>query len=213
MYSQAKLLRVVEENTVEHLGGTKKIPVNRRILAATSKDIQAEIGNGTFRQDLFHRLDEVNIHLPPIKDRKEDIPLIANYFVDLFCETMKLEPKQISDSSMALLIRYDWHGNVRELRNVIKKAVLLAEGDKIWIEQLPIRFGVDSPAGQEWGAYQKKLVTLHELEKEYIGHVLRAANFNKKRAAEILGIDRTSLYNKINRYGIVIPSYIPYNAS
>lgn len=202
--SQSKLLRVTEEETIERLGGIKKITVNRRILAATSKNIESEIANGLFRKDLFHRLNEVNIHLPPLKERKEDIPLLAAHFVQRFCTDMHIQAKRIADSSTALLLKYDWPGNVRELRNVMKKAILLTEGDTIWIEQLPIQFGVDSPSGKEWGIYQKKLVSLHELEKEYIIHVLRATKFNKKRAAEILGIDRTSLYNKINRYQIEI---------
>lgn len=200
--SQAKLLRVTEEETIERLGGTKKISVNRRILAATSKVIENEISNALFRKDLFHRLNEVNIHLPLLKERKDDIPLIAGHFVQKFCLDMNIEPKRIADSSMALLLKYDWPGNVRELRNVMKKAVLLSEANTIWIEQLPIQFGVDSPSGKEWGIYQRKLVSLRDLEKEYIIHVLRSVNNNKKRAAEVLGIDRTSLYNKINRYKI-----------
>lgn len=202
LISQAKLLRVTEEKQIEHLGGTNKISINRRILAATSKNLEEEIGNERFRQDLFHRLDEINVHLPPLRERKEDIPLLAGHFVKLFCEKMGIPEKKISDSSFALLQRYEWPGNVRELRNVMKKTVLLSEEDTIWIEQLPINFKMDTATGKEWGIYQKKLVPLQEIEKDYIIHVLHSVNNNKKRAAEILGIDRTSLYNKINRYRI-----------
>ena len=202
--AQAKLLRVTEEETIEHLGGTKKISVNRRIVAATSKDLEKELSAGSFRRDLFHRLDEISIHLPTLKERKGDIPLIANYFVSDFCRKMDIKTKRIADSAMALLVRYDWRGNVRELRNAMKKAVLLTKEDTIWIEQLSLRFNVGDESGKEWGAYEKKLVSLRELERDYIVHVLRAVHYNKKRASEILKIDRTSLYNKMKRYNINI---------
>ncbi len=200
--AQAKLLRVTEEETIEHLGGTKKISVNRRLLAATSKNIDEEILNDLFRKDLYHRLNEVNIHLPPLRERKEDLPHLTRFFVQVFCDKMGITPKRIADSSLALLARYDWPGNVRELRNIMKKAVLLTEGDTIWIEQLPLQFNAGSVEGKEWGAYQKKLVTLETLERDYILHVLQTTNNNKKRAAEILGIDRTSLYYKMRRYNL-----------
>jgi len=202
MPAQAKLLRVTEEETIEHLGGTKKISVNRRLLAATSRNIEDQIMNDLFRKDLFHRLNEVNIHLPPLRERKEDIPYLTRFFVQVFCEKMGIEPKRIADSSLALLTRYEWPGNIRELRNIMKKAVLLTEGDTVWIEQLPLQFNVNSVAGKEWGIYQKKLVTLEELERDYVLHVLKATNNNKKRAAEILGIDRTSLYYKLRRFNL-----------
>ncbi|MBU2573730.1 MAG: sigma-54 dependent transcriptional regulator, partial [Elusimicrobia bacterium] len=208
--TQAKLLRVLEERKIRHLGGKKDIPVDVRIIVATNKDLQAAIHAGAFREDLFHRLNQFTIALPGLAARKEDIPALALSFLTEANKTLKKNISGISESAMEILKAYSWPGNIRELKNVITRGALLAEK-----EILPRHLGLESAAaailsGVEIAEYELKDLDLKksvksfvaEVEKKLIKQALQKTSGNKLRAAKLLGIDRKALYNKINAHKI-----------
>ncbi len=199
--AQAKMLRALEEHAVMPLGSGTEVSTHFRAVAATSTDLSHLISQGKFRLDLFHRLDEMRIDVPALKDRLEDLPLLIDHFLKRFCEELAVPLKKMSDSSLALWRRYSWPGNIRELRNLVKKAVVLTKGPTIWIDSLPIDFHQAQVAPEE-SSHTEEILSLDEMEKRHIGRVLNLCRWNKKRAAEFLRIDRSSLYNKIKKYGI-----------
>ena len=200
MHMQAKLLRVVQEHEFERVGGTKPLNLDFRIIAATNQDLQVMIQKGTFRKDLFYRLNVFVIQTPQLRDIPEDIPRIAHYFLSHFRkEQRRGGPTQISQETLDLLQQYHWPGNVRELRNLIERAINIAEGDEITVADLPKEF---YQRGSKINPVGYLPEARKEAEKRLIVEALRSANGNKVRAAKMLGIHRTGLYQKIKRYGL-----------
>ena len=195
---QGKLLRALETGTFFRVGGTQKVEVNVRIIAATNKDLAKAVQDGTFRQDLFYRINTLNISLPPLRDRAVDIPLIADHFLHRYGGA---NPPKLSEEAVAALQSYQWPGNVRELRNVIERAVLLANGGVIYARDLPL---TATPVGEPARAAGGEL-TLEELERRHIEAVLHQANWHQGKAATVLGISSKTLYRKIREYGFVRP--------
>jgi len=194
---QVKLLRVIQEKTLIRVGGTNEIPVNIRILAATNKDLKAEVERGAFRQDLFYRINVVTLHVPTLAERKDDIPLLCRHFLQKFAEAQGKQIDQIADEVMEILLDYEFPGNIRELENIMERAVTLASGPTIEVSHLPQDF--QQPGFQVQRRQKKEFLTLEENEQEYIAWVLQQMGGNKTKAAEILGIDRVSLWRKLKR--------------
>jgi len=192
---QIKLLRVLQEREVLHLGSTRPVPVDVRFLAATNRDLRNEVDAGRFRHDLYFRLDVVTLQLPPLAERRDDIPLLAYYFLKKVAHRMGRPVADIEPEAMSLLRDYDYPGNVRELENVIERGVALATGRKLTSAQLPPSL-VDQ-AVHVVRATGDQLPTLEERETDYIRWVLKRTGGNRTRAAEILGIDRVSLWRKL----------------
>mgnify|MGYP001626205864 CR=1 FL=1 len=197
---QAKLLRVIQEKEFLRLGGTIPIKVDVRFIAATNKDLKSLIKEGKFREDLYYRLCVVHFELPPLAERKEDIPLLAYYFLKKYSSLMKKEVKEISPKALEILMEYDYPGNIRELENIIERGVALATGNVLEPGHLPedLQFLKIKTFRKKEGRYP----TLEEQEKEYILWILKEVGGNKSLAAEILGIDRVSLWRKLKKYGI-----------
>ena len=194
---QAKLLRVIQEREFTRVGATQVIRIDVRILAATSRNLPAEIREGRFREDLFYRLCVVPIVLPPLRQRREDIPLLANHFLQKHTRRWHHQIRGFSREAMEALIRHDWPGNVRELENAIERAIVLAQSDTITPADLPYHGTlVDPKAGD------KPLVPLAAVEKEHIARVLQYHAGNRTAAAKTLGIDRKTLWRKIRAYGL-----------
>jgi len=196
---QIALLRVLENHTIDRVGGKREIPVNVRIVAATNENLEDCINNGTFREDLYYRLNVYLIELPPLRERKEDIPLLTDHFIYHFNQEYDRHIKGISSEAIMLLKEYGWRGNVRELRNVIIRAMISAK-DVINKSDLPID-KIKGPMSSEEIRLQAGM-SLPEIEKESIIKTMRKVKGNKAKAAELLGISRRSLYNKIAEYGI-----------
>ncbi len=213
--AQSKLLRTIEEREVFHLGGKKPIKVDVRIITATNLDLHDITSNGDFREDLYHRLNEFKINLPLLKDRKEDIPILAELFLKEANREFHKKIKKISTDAMTRLVQYEWPGNVRELKNVLKKAVLLEKSDIISIESIEL----DEETTQiqnEMGVSQltkeilNKRISLKEImnrqnteiEREIIQNILKEVQYNKTKAAKILKIDRNTLYARMKELGI-----------
>ncbi len=195
---QVKLLRVIQEKKLIRVGGTSEIPVDIRILAATNKDLKKEVAKGKFRQDLYYRLNVISLYLPPLVDRKDDIPLLANHFLKKFCEIQRKNIERISDEVIETLMNYEFPGNVRELENIIERAVAIAQGPIIELSHLPLDLQQHPHLIRRHK--KREFLTLEENEREYIEWVLKQTKGNKTRAAEILGIDRVSLWRKLKRY-------------
>jgi transcriptional regulator with PAS, ATPase and Fis domain len=197
---QAKLLRVLQEHEIRRVGGTESIALDVRVIAATNKDLESLVKAGDFRGDLFYRLNVVTVHLPPLRERQEDIPLLATHFLRKYSEMNQKLISHITPPAMDLLCRYDWPGNVRELEHAIERAVTLTMNTCILPEDLPPK--LQHQADSQRPGHDEPLLTLEELEKEHIQAVLRATQGNKKKAAQILGINRRSLYRMAKRYGL-----------
>lgn len=197
---QVKLLRVIQERQMMRVGGTSTISVDIRIIAATNRNIQESIQTQGFRKDLYYRLNVVSLDLPPLADRKGDVPLLAQHFLEKYSKLMSRETPTISREIFDILKEYDFPGNVRELENIIERGMALATNNKMGIEHLPddIREFKITTFRRKDG----KLPTLEEQEIEYIKRVLAETGGNKTLAAETLGIDRVSLWRKIKRYGL-----------
>jgi len=194
---QIKILRVLQEKEFERVGGEETLEVDVRIISATNKDLRAEIAKGTFREDLYYRLNVVNIHIPPLRDRKEDIPLLAAAFVKEFAQENEKQVDGIDPKARALLYNYSWPGNVRELRNCMESAVVMSKGNVITSDDLPPSIVTDLESNHvriQLGA------TMEQAEKEIIRANLAAQNGNKSRTAEVLGIGRKTLHRKIAEY-------------
>lgn len=204
--NQVKLLRTLQEKKIRKVGSNKDITVDVRIVSATNDDLVEVIKNGKFREDLFHRLNEFRIKVLPLRERKEDITLFANYFLKLSNKELGKNILSIDDDSFQYLLQYSWPGNLRELRNMIRKSVLMAKEDYIDKDSLPqeLLHLNDKPTAPQ---NPHDLKALSELtEKENIRLVLEKVDYNKAKASRILNIDRKTLYNKIKQYNINIPS-------
>jgi len=207
---QAKLLRVLQEREFERVGGNRTIRVNVRVLATTNRDLQRSVERKEFRQDLYYRLNVFPIIVPPLRQRREDIPALADIFLRATARKHGVAPQSIAPDALRVLIGYDWPGNVRELQNVIERAVILAEpGQTITSHALAPMFPtelLDAPAAQIQAArsqhaaiFPERIIPLEEIEKEYILHALRAANGNRTHTAQMLGISIRTLRNKLNQ--------------
>ncbi|RKY96660.1 MAG: hypothetical protein DRQ06_00870 [Candidatus Hydrothermota bacterium] len=199
---QVKILRALQEKEITPVGSTKTIKVDVRIIASTNADLEKMVAEGRFREDLYYRLNVVYIHLPPLRERKDDIPLLTNHFLKKYTSLYNLPPKKISDETMKILLEYSWPGNVRELENAIERAVILSEGDVIKPADLPEKIRDRFSVGGVSDQVSLSGLTLEELERRYILQVLDETGWNKNRAAQILGIDPSTLYRKLQRYGL-----------
>lgn len=197
---QANLLRVIQEREVTRIGSSRPIKVDVRILAATNEDLADAVRRGKFREDLFYRLSVVPLHLPPLRERKEDIPLLIKHFLQKYNKRAKKGIISISLHVKKALMEYDWPGNIRELENTIERAVVLSKGNEIEKEDL-MYHGI-SVNSELWNPIDGKFRTLDEIEKEYIKAVLRAQSGNKSKTAGILGMDRKTLWAKIKKYNL-----------
>ncbi|MFZ5898333.1 MAG: sigma-54-dependent transcriptional regulator [Bacillota bacterium] len=195
---QAKLLRVLQEKSFERVGGTQTIQVDIRVIAATNKNLEEAVRNGTFREDLFYRLNVIHIDIPPLRERKEDIPLLVDYFIGKLCPTHAR--CRITDEALALLCRYNWPGNVRELQNVLERAIIISPSGEIKPEHLPQDIQDLNKEENENGITPG--ATLREAEKEMIIRALRKCGGNRSQAARLLGIARTTLLFRMKKYGI-----------
>ncbi len=209
---QAKLLRALEERRIERLGGNESIPVDVRIVSATHRPLEQEIASGNFRADLFYRLQVVTIDIPPLRDRREDIPLLAETFARNASEHFELPMRPIGQAALKRLMEYNWPGNVRELKNTMDRAVIMAEGDELTSRDLPaeitagLRSATPSADGDDGGLRVPFTADFREdrreFERRYIGRCLEHTQGNVTRAAEILGMHRQSLQHKLRQLGL-----------
>jgi len=200
---QVKLLRVIQEQEVRRVGGTTTGKIDVRIIAATNHDLAQWVKEGKFREDLFYRLNVVRIVVPPLRDRREDIPMLAHHFLQTVCAENAQVVRGFAPETVAFLAQYAWPGNVRELENVIERAVSLTHGPLILPEDLPEEIRRAEPAAAiPVLQHEREHITLDELEKRYLITVLKETGNNKVRAAKILGIDRRTLYRMAERFGI-----------
>ncbi|HDM09424.1 MAG: sigma-54-dependent Fis family transcriptional regulator [Deltaproteobacteria bacterium] len=196
---QIKLLRVIQDKKILRVGGTKPIDLDIRIVAASNKDLREAICEGSFRNDLYYRLNVVSLSLPRLSERKDDIPLLISHFISKYNKSFGKKTKKISDRALEILMHYDYPGNVRELENIIQRAVALAEGEIIRTRDLPSdlqRLEFKSVLGEG-------LLSLEEVEKDYIEKVLKKTGFNKSLASKILNLPRTTLWRKMRKYGLM----------
>jgi DNA-binding NtrC family response regulator len=192
---QAKLLRFLDSGEFRRVGGNKTLRVDVRVIAATNKDLSAMIKTGKFREDLFYRLNVINIILPPLRERKEDIAELSRHFLKKYAKKLSKSITDFAPDALEMLSEYHWPGNVRELENVMERAVILCESDLLGAENLSLP---SSAAVEELGTNP----SLEEMEKAYILRVLKEAGNNQSRASQLLGIDRKTLYLKLKKYGI-----------
>ena len=197
MLPQAKLLRAVQERKIRRVGATQSIPVNVRIIAATNLLLEEEVKAKRFREDLYYRLNVIEIRLPPLRERKEDIPLLCNMLLHKMARGTDKQPMGIAESALGLLIDYHWPGNVRELENVIERAVTLAPGDLVTAEALPAAICEAKSERQLIEEGIERSLSMEEVERAYIKRILEKTRGNKLQAAQILGIDRKTLYRKL----------------
>jgi DNA-binding NtrC family response regulator len=204
---QVKLLRALQEGEIRRVGASRTVRVNARVVAATNRDLEKEVRDGAFREDLFYRLSVVTLKVPLLRERRSDIPLLAERFLRKASESISRRLR-FSDLALASLISYDWPGNVRELENAVEYAALHARGSEVQAEELPAKVQTSEVRarlaleGSPLSAIYADLISLDELERRYLLHVLEATNGNRTRAAEILGIDRRTLYRMAERFQI-----------
>jgi two-component system nitrogen regulation response regulator NtrX len=210
--TQAKVLRILQERKFERVGGNRTIEVDVRVIAATNKDLPSQIANGQFREDLYYRLNVIPFHVPPLRERRQDIPLLVNHFLAFFCSKEGRETKTFSDDAMEAMTRYPWPGNVRELKNLIERLVIMVPTKVITRAQLPQSITsqqvetVDSLPPQE--SSQPVADTFREareeFEKEFLLRKLEENDWNVSRTAEAIEMERSNLHRKIRSYGIEV---------
>ncbi|MBI4167278.1 MAG: sigma-54-dependent Fis family transcriptional regulator [Acidobacteria bacterium] len=191
--TQTDLLRVLQEKEITRVGGTQAIKVDFRAIAATNKDLEGKVKEGVFRSDLYYRLDVFEIRVPPLRDRRDDIPLLAHHFIRKYARAMNRRFTGITQAALSLLSHHDWPGNVRELENAIERAVVIGHEPELQESDFPLQVAstTDPASGQ----------ALQDVERAHILKVLEGCNWNQSMAARVLKIDRVTLYNKIKRYG------------
>jgi DNA-binding NtrC family response regulator len=197
--TQVKLLRVLQEREAIPVGGTEAIPVDVRVVAATNRDLEEDIKRGRFRSDLYYRLNVIAIELPPLRERREDIPIFVKAFLDRIAHDHGGEAKQLTPQAQDVIMAYDWPGNVRELENALERAAVLTKGDRIELSALPDKLA-ERRAEPLVAERPHANPTLDVIERAYITWVLQSEGGNKTRAAEVLGIDPSTLYRKLGRY-------------
>jgi DNA-binding NtrC family response regulator len=195
---QVKLMRAIEENRITRVGGSTSIPIDIRIIAASNRNLDQMVQDGKLRHDFFHRLNVVNIHVPPLAARREDIPALVEHFIKEFNKRYNRQIQGFDNVSLQRLCEADWPGNIRELRNTIERCVILADGPLLnWHGEKPSG-DIDNNIPVVFSA--DEFFSLTELEQEYINHVLKCFNGKKNKAAQVLGIDKTTLWRKLRRY-------------
>jgi two-component system nitrogen regulation response regulator GlnG len=225
--TQTKILRVLQSGTFERVGGNQPIQVDVRVIAATNKPLEAAVAARQFREDLFYRLNVVRIHIPPLRDRREDIPLLVNYFLEKIAREQQHPPKPIASSVIKTLEKYHWPGNVRELENALRRAHVMAKGDAILLSDLPPEISGQSSSGApmspavgmageeaatdaaalarqlfQWAKRDPKLKVIPAVERELVIQALKETNNNQVHAAKLLGITRATLRKRIEKFGI-----------
>lgn len=212
---QVKLLRVVEMNSFRRVGGKEEINVDVRLISATNKILIDQVKSDSFREDLFYRLNVIELYVPPLRHRKEDIPLLVDYYSNHFTNTYGIDKVEFNDECMDLFMNYDWPGNVRELRNVVERSVVLSEGAEIKVGSLPSRILKGRGKGRENismnGNFDNYIqiqigTSLEEVERKVIEQTLHSVNNNKTEAARILGFARKTLHNKLDKYEAKVAS-------
>ncbi len=203
---QAKLLRVLQEKEIQRVGGEETIKVDVRVVAATNRDLKSDVTEGNFREDLFYRLNVMPLNVPPLRERREDIPLLAQHFLKKFAEKNRKTGKGFVPLAMDMLVNYDWPGNVRELENAIERAVILLSGEHITETQLPLNITEKYPTLVTLPVGATPIMdgthSLEDIEKEAIMAALKTSNGNKAEAARRLGVTRKTLHNKLKSYGL-----------
>ncbi|OGF97987.1 MAG: Fis family transcriptional regulator [Candidatus Glassbacteria bacterium RBG_16_58_8] len=203
---QAKLLRFMEEKAFRRVGGVRDYVVDVRIVAATNKDLGTEVGAGRFRSDLYYRMKVIPIKLPPLRDRKEDIPPLVKLFIDGFNRELRKNVRVVSKEAMDHLIHYHWPGNVRELRNIIERAILLGGGEEIAVDDLPVELREEREVGGGKGKLYLNLtkegIDFSQLERELVEQALRLEGGNQTKAARLLGMNRDQIRYRIEKFGI-----------
>ena len=196
---QVKLLRALQEHEVTPIGSSLPVKFDARIIAATNRNLEEEVTKGNFREDLFYRLNVIEIYLPPLRERREDIPLLVKHFVSKIAHEQKTLEKLVTKETMSALINYNWQGNIRELQNAVERAFILS-GEEIDAESLPPKVKSNLSNGFEIRDPEGLCPTLEEVERRYVLEVLKTVNQDKSLAANILGIDLSTLYRKLKRY-------------
>ena len=189
---QIELLRVLETKSFVRVGGNKEISSDFRVICATNRDLKSMVEQGTFREDLYYRLNVVTINVPPLRERVEDIPLLVDYFIKKYCTTMNKPPITIDDAAMQRMEEYSFPGNIRELENMIERAIVIGNGKKISLKDLPL--GKD--------LIDNSIESLDDFEKTFIRQILNKYSWNITRTAKALKVDRVTLYNKIKKYDL-----------
>jgi two-component system response regulator AtoC len=202
---QAKLLRVLEERRLRRVGGTKDISVDVRVIAASNKDLRRSVEEGTFRKDLYYRLQVLTITIPPLRVRREDIPLLARHFLEHFSREFKKPPLRLSTEAERLLVQYDWPGNVRELRNVIERAMILEDAGELRPDHLPPDIGLlTASVRADASAFElpRTGIVLESVERDFVRQALELTQGNQTRAARLLGITRDELRYRVKKFGL-----------
>jgi two-component system response regulator HydG len=203
---QAKLLRVLQEKEIQRVGGEETLKVDVRIIAATNRDLEKDVTEGKFREDLYYRLNVMPLRVPPLKARREDIPLLAQHFMEKYADKNRKKIKGFVPLAMDMLVNYDWPGNVRELENAVERAVILATGEHITEAQLPMNITEQYEAQKMPSEPAEQILdgrhSLEDIEKEAILAALKASDGNKAEAARRLGVTRKTLHNKLKSYGL-----------
>jgi DNA-binding NtrC family response regulator len=204
--AQAKVLRVLQEHKIQRVGGTHTVEVDVRVIAATNKNLQEEIENDNFREDLYHRIGVILIDVPPLRERRGDIPLITEHMADRLAKRNGIPPKTLSDEALKALQRYEWRGNVRELHNVLERILILTDGDTVEADDVQRCMGPQTSSGGPTydliHTYDAFSDARDQFEKIFIEHKLNEHDWNVSQTAETIGIQRSHLYNKLNKYGI-----------
>jgi two-component system nitrogen regulation response regulator NtrX len=209
--TQAKVLRALQEQRIEPVGGTGGVEVDVRVIAATNKDLEAEIRAGRFRDDLYFRLNVIPFHVPPLRERREDIPLLALHFLKLLSAEHGRRPREVAQEALEALARLPWPGNVRELRNILERLVIMTPGERIELRHLPESLAPAAPEGAPAGPDAPApalengtlLAAREEFERRYILRRYRECGGNMSRTAEALGVERSNLYRKMKAYGLL----------
>ncbi len=200
LHLQVKLLRAIETGEIQPVGATEPVPVDVRIIAATNRDLSKEVEAGRFREDLYYRLNVIEIKLPPLSERKEDIPLLVNHFVEKYNREMNRRIKGVSNDAMRILMNYEWKGGIRELENVIERAIILADGDYITPADLPPNMvGSEQYLTTHPTTLKQALAAF---ERDHIRRILQETGWDKEKAAQLLGIGLSSLYRKMDELNI-----------
>jgi two-component system response regulator HydG len=202
---QAKLLRVIQEREIQRVGSEETIQVDVRILAATNRDLQADVSSGKFREDLYYRLNVVTLRVPPLRERQDDIPVLAQYFLEQYSEKNRKRIKGFTPLAMDMFLKYDWPGNVRELENAVERAVILGPGDYMTEKELPLSITKAYPLAEDvdWPTrVRKQPQSLDQVEREAVLAALEACGGNKSETARVLGITRKTLHKKLQKYGV-----------
>lgn len=199
--TQVKLLRVLQEKEIERVGGTEVIKVDVRVIAATNRDLKKMVEEGSFRDDLYYRLNVIPIELPPLRERKEDIPALIEYFIHKYCREMGREKIGISEDALERIVQYSWKGNIRELENVVERLVILSQGNMIYKEDLPKEILIQNDEASEF-ILPKEGINLEEVEKSLIQQALKKTDYNQTKAAKLLGITRHTLIYRMEKYDI-----------